>query len=268
MMKKELIEYLKTCKPNRARHDYRTNNTLTKIYTSEDGWEYTILPKGTILYRGTKDEYTHKERATYFSTNIMIAYFYLKSYKGPGKLNVFKLKNDLKLFKFDSIINANKLAEETFDSDIIVEKKRVLKKNERLRADAVNIDKKLYDCVYESYGGKPMYLQKLKESEELHKKPFQITKLFRNSFYNCDFAISNWICDHGFNGYDAKPILRMPSIRNDPKHPNFPEETVLCNPEPNLSHIKSYTLKYTKDYQTNEKILKQLADIQQEVNEL
>jgi len=108
-----------------------------------------------------------------------------------------------------------------------------------------------------------------KESNMLdYKKPFQITKLFRNSFYNCDFAISNWICDHGFNGYDAKPILRMPSIRNDPKHPNFPEETVLCNPEPNLSHIKSYTLKYTKEYQTNEKILKQLADIQHEVNEL
>ena len=76
-------------------------------------WEYQFIPKGTVLYRGAKSNQPLKNRATYYTKNIETANIYLSKSK-KGFLKIYKVKNDILLFKLDNLDNANKLLEITF----------------------------------------------------------------------------------------------------------------------------------------------------------
>ena len=195
-------------------------NIAKKPNTSIDTWEYITLPKNTILYRGTKTIPEKLNRATYYTTNIKTANGYLPSNK-IGYLNIYKCKKDLKLFKFDSLDNVNKLLRDSFTD------KKLLIQPKKLRGGTVLPGKSLYDIIRSIFTGA------IVAPEE--NKPLQLSVLKRLSVLADDIAFSNWLCNNNFNGYDAK--LMKQKYGSD-----FSEETMICKPNDDLivlEHIET-----------------------------
>ena len=201
-------------------------NTAKKPNTSIDTWEYITLPKNTLLYRGTKTIPEKINRATYYTTNINTANNYLPSTK-IGYLNIYKCKEDLKLFKFDSLDNVNKLLRDTFTD------KKILIPPKKLRSGIILPGKSLYDIIREMFSG----LSWAVAPEE--DKPLQLSVLKRYSLLANDIVFSNWLCNNNFNGYDAKLMKQKFGV-------DFSEETMICKPNDDLIVLEHIQIRKQK----------------------
>lgn len=202
-------------------------NIAKKPNTSIDTWEYITLPKNRLLYRATKTIPEKTNRATYYTTNIKTANMYLPSNK-KGYLNIYRCKKDLKLFKFDSLDNINKLLRDTFvDNKMLIPPKK-------LRSGNVLPGKRLYDIIRSMFTGVNWAVAPKED------KPIQLSILKRNSVMEDDLAFSNWLCDNNFNGYDA-PLMTQKFGGG------FSEETMICKPLDDLILIESIQMNKTKN---------------------
>ena len=190
-------------------------------------WEYITLPKNTLLYRGTKTIPEKINRATYYTTNIKTADQYLPSNK-KGYLNIYRCKKDLKLFKFDSLDNVNKLLRDTFTD------KKILIPPKKLRSGTVLPGKRLYDIIRSMFTGVSWVIAPKEDT------PIELTVLKRNSVMDDDLAFSNWLCDNNFNGYDAK-LMKQRSGHD------FSEETMICKPVDDLILVESIQMTKSKN---------------------
>ena len=217
-------------------------NIAKKPNTSVHTWEYIILPKNTVLYRATKDIPEKRNRATYYTTNIKTANGYLPSNK-KGYLNIYRCKKDLKLFKFDSLENINKLLRDTFvDNKILIPPKK-------LRNGNVLPGKRLYDIIRSMFTGVNWTIAPKED------KPIQLSMLRRNSVMEDDLAFSNWLCDNNFNGYDA-PLMTQKFGSS------FSEETMICKPLDDLILIESIHMNKSKNPVTLLKIKERIPNLE------
>lgn len=178
-------------------------------------WEYQFIPKGTVLYRGAKSNQPLKNRATYYTKNIETANIYLSKSK-KGFLKIYKVKNDILLFKLDNLDNANKLLEITFpDKKIVYEEKYN--------------SKTMYDIVRKIYTGNII--------PPIETTYIKIKRLFRNSVTCEDLVFSNWLCEKGLSGYYAEDMKQRSGHI-------FPAEIMLCNPLDVLTEIETIETKF------------------------
>jgi len=148
---------------------------------------------------------------------------YLPSNK-KGYLNIYKCKKDLKLFKFDSLDNINKLLRDTFvDNKMLIPPKK-------LRSGNVLPGKRLYDIIRNMFTGVNWVVAPKED------KPIQLSVLKRDSVMENDLAFSNWLCDNNFNGYDA-PLMTQKFGGS------FSEETMICKPLDDLILVESIEMK-------------------------
>jgi len=177
------------------------------------------------LYRGTNAIPKKINRATYYSANIITANSYIPSNK-KGYLNIYRCKNDIKLFKFDSLSNINKLLKDSFtDSKFLIPPNK-------LRNGTVLPGVTLYDLLKIIFArGQAKWAMEIKDD-----KPIQLTKLIRHSGMNYDLVFANWLCDNNFNGYEANNI-------KDKFGTYFPAETMICKPLDDLILVESIEMK-------------------------
>jgi hypothetical protein len=186
-----------------------------------------------VLFRATKTIPEKINRATYYTTNIKTANTYLPSNK-KGYLNIYRCKKDLKLFKFDSLDNINKLLRDTFvDNKMLIPPKK-------LRSGNVLPGKRLYDIIRNMFTGVNWVVAPKED------KPIQLSVLKRDSVMENDLAFSNWLCDNNFNGYDA-PLMTQKFGGS------FSEETMICKPLDDLVLLESIEMKRENN---NVKLLK------------
>ena len=208
--KQFIILCAKYCIENKKGDIKRSNIIMNTIGM----WEYQLVPKGTVLYRGVKSDNLDQNRATYYTKNIETANIYLSKSK-KGFLKIYKVKNDILLFRLDNLDNANKLLEITFSDKKIVCGKKILAKT-------------MYDIVRKNYTG-----ILVPPIETTHIK---INRLFRNSVTCEDLVFSNWLCEKGLSGYYAEDMKqRMGHI--------FPAELMLCKPLDVLTEIETIETK-------------------------
>ena len=187
-------------------------------------WDYEIIPKNTLLFRGTKKPQLNKNRATYFAPLIFTANEYLPTNK-LGYLGIYKTIKDLKLFKFDSIKNINKLFERTFEDNNI----------------------KIYKNKYSFYE----ILRHIFTNEWVVKdtSPYKTKKIRRSSSTDYDILFSNWLCSQKFEGYVA-------DIMPQKLGSGFPAEIMLCLPINSTQLIKDINMRKTK----SKKVLNDILD--------
>ena len=217
----------------------KLSNIILKLTSEEKSpeWEYVTLRKGSVLYRGTKTIPTEENRATYYTPNIHTANLYIPSNK-KGYLNVYKTKKELKLFKLDSVSNANKLLRETFsDKTLVIPPKKLGKGKEPLPG------KTLYDIIRSIYTGK-IWVMAPKED-----KPLQVTKIYRQSVVKDDLVFSNWLCANGFNGYHADIMKQKMGF-------DFPAEDMICKPGNDIKLVDNIEMR-----QANKKKPDKLDDL-------
>lgn len=190
------------------------------LFKFED-WEYDIIPRDTLLYRGTKKQSIPKDHRAWYATLIDTANLYLPTNK-EGYLNIYRVKQDLRLFKLDSIKNANKLLKITFPYKEIVktEGKRVIK------------NYTLYDIIRLIYTGEYVHPEE--------NKPLKIKRLVRLSCVDNDSIFAEWLCNHGFAGYNAE-IMKQ-KICGD-----FPAELMICTPENILEIVDHIRMRKAKN---------------------
>lgn len=218
-------------------------NIAKKPNTSINTWEYIILPKNTVLYRATKTVPEKINRATYYTVNIKTANSYLPSNK-KGYLNIYRCKNDLKLFKFDSLDNINKLLKDSFtDSKILIPPKK-------LRNGSVLPGKTLYDILKIIFASPATWAMGIKDD-----KPLQLTKLLRNSGMQDDLALANWLCENKFNGYEANNMRQIYGT-------DFPAETMICKPLDDLILVESIEMKRENNHVKLLKIKERIPDVE------
>ena len=195
---------------------------------SEKDWEYITLPKGYRLFRGSKFEVDLKNRATYFTRSVITANLYVPSNK-RGYLTVYELNKSIKLFKLDSLYNANRLLKET-------------RSNKTLLKPAKQSPILPYDVI------KKVYKRHVSEKDET--APF-LTRLLRQSTIRSDIIFSNWLCEQGFSGYHADM-----TYQSWDRSITFPSEIMLCNPKNDLTVIKEINRSKTK----SPKVLRKLQE--------
>ena len=155
-----------------------------------DGWEYDIIPEGTILFRGDDSKYGFHKRATYYTPLFKVSNMYINKTK-KGYIQVLSTTKDLKTFRIDSLNNINKILQLTY-----------------------NENKKLYRILLGFFGqGKHVKDNSL-------PLPPHVERIGRVSSPKEDFVFANWLCDNGFQGYSAGFIISLGS---------FPDEVMICD---------------------------------------
>lgn len=239
------IEACKYCIKNRKGNISLAKKILNiskKPSTDIDSWEYITLPKNTLLCRATKTIPEKLNRATYYTTNIRTANMYLPLTK-KGYLSFYRCKKDLKLFKFDSLDNVNKLLRDTFaDNKILIPPKK-------LRSGTVLPGKRLYDIIRSMFTGVNWVVAPKED------KPIQLSILKRNSVMEDDLAFSNWLCDNSFSGYDA-------SLMTQKFGAGFSEETMICKPLDDLILIENIEMIRSKNPVTLLKIKERISKLE------
>jgi hypothetical protein len=228
--KRLLIAASKYCMDNKVGHQ-----DIANLIEKEIGkWEYIIIPKGTLLYRGGDDSLLKPtDRATYYTNNIDTANIYLPLNK-QGLLGIYKVKEDIMLFKLDSIDNANNLLSVLHSDKTIVYKHKT---------KLFTIEETLYDIVRKIYTGQ--------FTDKPDNEPLVLRRLYRDSVTNKDFIFANWLCKEGFNGYNADE-MRQRLVKT-----KFPAEVMLCNPTKVLEVTDYIKMRRTKSKKILEKIKKQ-----------
>ena len=191
---------------------------------ASDDWEYETLLENTLLFRGSTKPQILKDRATYFAPSITTANMYLPTSK-LGHLSIYKTTKNIKLLKFDSIKNINKILEKTFE-----DKTKVYKNY----------------TIYEIFR-KAFTHQYIIDD----KSPYKIKKILRNSFTKSDIIISNWLCSENFKGYIADVL---PQKFGD----GFPSEIMLCDPINDVELVKDINMKKAKNEKVLDKIMNEL----------
>ena len=162
-----------------------------------DGWEYDVIPKGTIFYRGssnfgqskkkgTKDQYIScgfadkHSMPTYYTPDPLVANLYTaKSKEAP--LQILKTVRTLKLLRLDSHRNFRRLVDKN-----------------------VNDDWKAFATFFGNC--------------DVSRHPDKQLVHGRLSGHTNDFAALKALCDKGFDGYSAGWIC------------DFPPEIAVCEP--------------------------------------
>lgn len=203
----------------------KKSSSFRKSNSISESWDYEIIKKNTLLFRGSKTIQDVIDRATYFSPLISTANEYLPSNK-TGHLCIYKTTQDLKLFKFDSINNINKLFEKTFE-----DKTKVYK------------NKTLYEI-----------LRHIFTNEWIVKDvfPYKVKRIMRSSATDYDILFSNWLCDKKFNGYTA-------DIMPQKLGSGFPAEIMLCKPKNSIKLLKDINMRRTKNKKILDKILDEIS---------
>lgn len=144
---------------------------------NEDNWDYDNIEAHTPFYRGMNTEkyspYLLKSRPTYFAPIIETAQGYAIEDEAENRhynLQVVSCTKKLKLFKFDSLNNINRLLHNTFENR-------------------------------EIYNNLKIMIGIMKKSDD--KSPIQVDKIGRMSSHEQDFSVFNWLCNNGFDGYSA-----------------------------------------------------------------
>jgi len=186
------------------------------IVDTQSGRTYDIIPKGKLLFRGSKDRVVlEKDRATYFGPTIHIANLYMRNHKN-GFLNVYQTTKELRLFRLDHLDNVNRLLRESYASD-----------------------RELYKTIADMFvGGVSTKSQKLKTYIQ-SETPLQFKKLLRSSYIQSDFRFSSWLCANGFQGYSAG---RM-TVSTESFPALFHEEIMLCDPTTALQLVMEVQMK-------------------------
>lgn len=198
-------------------------------------WEYTILQRGTLIFRGTKTIPTEDNRATYYAPIIKTANIYLPTGK-TGYMNVYRVKQDIHLFKLDSLYNANRLLQITFHD------KRIIIPSKKLDNGKYTSEYTLYDIIRHIYTGEHV-------KPEKETQAHQIKNLHRNSITKNDLIFSNWLCENNFNGYYADNMKQKLGF-------NFPSEVMICSPTKILHKVDSISMRKTK----SDKVLQNIVD--------
>ena len=194
-------------------------NKIVSMTTKKE-WDYITLPKGYRVFRGSKGKITLEKRATYFTRSVITANIYVPTNK-KGYITVYELNKSIKLFKLDSLYNANRLIEDALRSKTLLQKSSTL-----------------YDVIRKIYKKHP-----------LEKDDGPLTKLLRQSIIANDLIFSNWLCEQGFTGYHAD----MTSQSWDGTI-TFPSEIMLCKPKNDVTMIKEIHRRRTQ----SPKVLREL----------
>ena len=231
----------KCVKQNSKVGQYILKNLLSSIKRPKnlgkiENWTYINIPKGTLLYKGSKDKQILRNFPSYFGPDINSANFYLPK-KEKGYLNIYETTKDIKLFKFDDLENANKLLKKTFSD------KTPLFKAEYEGA----IEQTLYDIILEMYNQRA-YLRKKDET------PRKMKKLYRKSIFMYDGIFSRWLCNNGFNGYHADLMDEGALMGKKYFHP----EILLCFSKEDVKLVKSFHISKQKSQKDLDKLLKEI----------
>lgn len=199
-------------------------------------WRYKIIPKGTLLYRGTKTLPDEANRATYYAPDIDTANIYLPSNK-QGFLNVYKVKDDIMLFELDNVSNANNLLSDLFPDKTVV-----------YHSKTKNYETKdtMYDLV------RAIYTSEFAPSQK-DDQPLIVSKLRRYSITKKDIIFANWLCDQGFKGYSAG------RMKQNFGH-YFPAEVMLCKPKNLLELVANIQMRKTKSATVLQNIAKKYEE--------
>lgn len=186
--------------------------------SKEDEFDYDVIEKDQIVYRGSKIPIVLEDWATYFALEISNANLYLPVDEITiGYMGVFQLNQTVRLFRLDSVENINKLLQKTFHifPGVYKDIKRMFV-TEGMQRDTQSIKKYI-------------------KQQETADKPIQFSELYRNSHHNIDFRFANWLCEQGFQGYSAGRFKIGMSI--------FLEEIVLCHPTRVLKELLQHKMK-------------------------
>ena len=189
-------------------------NKIVSLTTKKE-WDYITLPKGYRVFRGSKDKVHLENRSTYFTRSVITANTYVPTNK-KGYITVYELNKSIKLFKLDSLYNANRLLEDALTSKISV----TTKKSSIL----------LYDVIRKIYKRHPK-----------EKADGPLTKLLRQSIIANDLIFSNWLCEQGFAGYHADTTCQSWDGTI-----TFPSEIMLCEPKNDVTKIEEIHRRRTK----------------------
>ena len=196
-------------------------------------WEFVKVPKGSIIYRGSKEIPDQSNVETYYALEIGTANRYIRP---RGYINVYRTKKELQLFKLNSLHNANRLLRETFYDKKIVKK---------CKPKGCFPGYTLYDIIVTIYTG----LSWIAKNDKIGK-PKVLTKIGRHSDKELDYIFSKWLCDNGFNGYRT-------DIMKGIMFKTFPAEIMLCKPGNDLKLLENIYMKQAKtDSDTLYKIAK------------
>jgi len=179
-----------------------------------DTYYYDIIPDGTSLFRGSKNDEPLKNRATYFALEIGNANQYLPV-NINGFMGIYKTNKELRLFRLDDLDNINSLLAFFFKRD-----------------------KKMYENFKRMFVSPLVELNEVLLNSKTYQEedgPIQLKDLIRASDTKVDFKFANWLCEQGFDGYSAGIMERYSRGRYEPA---FPEEIMLCKPVDNVLLIK------------------------------
>ncbi len=225
--KRLLIAVSEYCISNKIGDQKRAHKVVNEI----GKWDYKILTKGTLLYRGTKELPTESNRATYYAPDIGTANEYIPTSK-QGYLNVYKLKEDVMFLKLDSLNNANHLLSTLYTDTTVVYKTKT-------------IDYTMYDLVRGIFTG---FLGFYDDPE-----PLVLKKLLRYSVTKKDIIVANWLCAEGFNGYTAGKMKQKFASA-------FPAEVMICKPSNVMELVSNIQMRKTKSKKILEKIVNTYED--------
>ena len=197
------------------------------------GWETVIVPEGTILFRGENAKRANTllqnmsgtdPRPTWYTKKLDNAVGYIPS-GVSGNLYVYKTKRDMKMFKFNSAKNVNKLFKMFHDDDT-----KIFQGQGRGKRPQKSRGWTMTDFLVHMFLGDHNAKPNAKHYKLVNGYP-QVSSdsdLKRASTMPFDLAFARWLCHNGFEGYEQKD-MKGKFIKI------FPQEICICLPHKNLT---------------------------------
>ena len=197
------------------------------------GWETVIVPEGTILFRGENAKRANTllqnmsgtdPRPTWYTKKLDNAIGYIPS-GVSGNLYVYKTKRDMKMFKFNSAKNVNKLFKMFHDDDT-----KIFQGQGRGKRPQKSRGWTMTDFLLHMFLGDHDAKQNATHYKLVNGYP-QVSSdsdLKRASTMPFDLAFARWLCHNGFEGYEQKD-MKGKFIKI------FPQEICICLPHKNLT---------------------------------
>ena len=197
------------------------------------GWETVIVPEGTILFRGENAKRANTllqnmsgtdPRPTWYTKKLDNAVGYIPS-GVSGNLYVYKTKRDMKMFKFNSAKNVNKLFKMFHDDDT-----KIFQGQGRGKRPQKSRGWTMMNFLVHMFLGDHDAKPNAKHYKLVNGYP-QVSSdsdLKRASTMPFDLAFARWLCHNGFEGYEQKD-MKGKFIKI------FPQEICICLPHKNLT---------------------------------
>ena len=197
------------------------------------GWETVIVPEGTILFRGENAKRANTllqnmsgtdPRPTWYTKKLDNAVGYIPS-GVSGNLYVYKTKRDMKMFKFNSAKNVNKLFKMFHDDDT-----KIFQGQGRGKRPQKSRGWTMMNFLVHMFLGDHDAKPNAKHYKLVNGYP-QVSSdsdLKRASTMPFDLSFARWLCHNGFEGYEQKD-MKGKFIKI------FPQEICICLPHKNLT---------------------------------